>query len=427
MQAIASLAWAGGVVALDLALGAPGHAVAAAGLGGLAAAWLAAVLAGRPASVRRRLLERVLAGTSDPIYVFDRAGRYRFASDAAGRALGLEPEAMVGRTWRELGFPAEAMEPFDRLRESVFATGRPARGETEFPLADGIHHYQYTIEPVFEDGEEAGEVAAVVVTAPDITEERADRRRVEALNAELAARTDALARANAELEAFSYTVSHDLRAPLRYIDGYIDLLQRKASDLDPKLRRYLDVIAGSAREMDALISDLLEYSRVQRADLAREPVDLAAIARRLVGRLRPRDREVEVRIGALPTVRGDARLLEQVLANLLENAFKFTSARERATVEVGARPAPGEVVVWVRDDGVGFDAAYAEKAFGLFERLHPRSEFPGTGVGLATVRHVVERHGGRAWADGAPGAGATVSFAIPDPTEDGEERADEAA
>jgi PAS domain S-box-containing protein len=229
-------------------------------------------------------------------------------------------------------------------------------------------------------------------------------------------RTAALLESNKELEAFSYTVSHDLRAPVRHIGGFADLLRSSAGPrLDDKSLRYLETIKGAANQMGALIDGLLAFSRLGRAELTKQPVDLAALVAGIVRELEPdlTGRRVRFQIAALPEVSGDPTMLRLVLANLLGNAVKYTRVRPEAHIEVGCRRDDREVIVWVKDDGVGFNMQYAEKLFGVFQRLHAVEEFEGTGIGLATVRRVVNRHGGRVWAEGQVGAGATFFFSLP--------------
>jgi len=245
---------------------------------------------------------------------------------------------------------------------------------------------------------------------------------LERKNAELARANDELRRtkeaaenANRELESFSYSVSHDLRAPLRAIDGFSQmLLQQCGAQLDDKARHYLDRVRASTQRMGLLIDDMLALARVSRTTLRRELVDLGALAQDLVAELRAGSpgRVVEVAIAPGMLVHGDRGLLRIVLENLLGNAWKFTAKRDDARIELARAPAgdEGAEVFFVRDNGVGFDMAYAEKLFGVFQRLHTAEEFPGTGVGLATVARVVRRHGGRVWAEGAVGRGATFYF-----------------
>jgi signal transduction histidine kinase len=221
---------------------------------------------------------------------------------------------------------------------------------------------------------------------------------------------------NRELEAFSYSVSHDLRKPLRAIEGFSRaLLEEFATRLDDRGRDYVTRVVAGAERMSQLMDDLLELSRAGRVNLQIQPVDLSALAHEIEAELRRRDpdRQVEVEIEDGLLARGDEPLLRAVLQNLLENAWKFTSRRELAHIAFGARAgADGTTCFFVRDDGAGFDPAYARDLFRPFERLHKESDFPGTGVGLAIVQRIVRRHGGRAWAESEPDRGATFYFTL---------------
>jgi signal transduction histidine kinase len=230
-------------------------------------------------------------------------------------------------------------------------------------------------------------------------------------------RTAALDAANKELESFSYSVSHDLRAPLRHVTGFANLLSTHAGPaLDDQARRYLQTITDAATRMAALIDDLLAFSRMGRASLTKRRVDLAS----LVDRARAEasadlnGRRVTWNIAPLPEVDADPALLAPALVNLLSNALKYTSTRDEARIEVGTAPSDTpEVVVFVRDNGVGFDMKYAGKLFGVFQRLHRSEDFSGTGIGLANVRRIVQRHGGRTWAEAEIDRGATFYFTLP--------------
>ncbi len=240
------------------------------------------------------------------------------------------------------------------------------------------------------------------------------------LEAQVAQRTVALASANRELEAFSYSVSHDLRAPLRAIDGFSQiLLDDHAAGFDEEGRRVLGVILRNVKQMGLLIDDLLAFARVARQNVQRAPVDMDGLARAVAAELRRAEpgRTIEVAIAELCTVPGDAALLRQVWANLLGNAIKFTRPVAQARIEVRCEQASGACRYTVRDNGVGFDPAYADNLFRPFSRLHPSAEFEGTGIGLAIVARIVARHGGTVWADGAPGQGATFGFSVPEQLE----------
>jgi len=227
------------------------------------------------------------------------------------------------------------------------------------------------------------------------------------------AATDA---ANKELEAFSYSVSHDLRGPLRSIDGFSQaLLEDYADRLDEPGRQHLARVRAATLRMGGLIDDLLELSRMTRMEMRGETVDLSVLAESVLGELQRTEptRRVEVAIQPGLQVEGDPKLLRIVLANLLSNAWKFTGRQPAARIELGLQDDGDERAYFVRDNGVGFDMAYAPKLFGAFQRLHAQGEFPGTGIGLATVQRIINRHGGRIWAEAAVNQGSTFYFALP--------------
>ena len=232
---------------------------------------------------------------------------------------------------------------------------------------------------------------------------------------DLARHTEELHRTNRELESFSYSISHDLRAPIRHIAGFSELLEAHADEhLDAKGKQYLATILESAQNAGLLIDELLEFSRIGRAALNTRDLDLRELVRDSWNQLamERRGRDVQLELGELPAVHADPVLTGMVVANLLGNAVKYTAPRERALIEVTGRREGDEVIMDVRDNGVGFDMKYAGKLFGVFQRLHG-DEFPGTGIGLATVKRIVERHGGRVWAEGKLDGGATFHIALP--------------
>ncbi|CAG0959579.1 partial Phytochrome-like protein cph1, partial [Anaerolineales bacterium] len=247
--------------------------------------------------------------------------------------------------------------------------------------------------------------------------ERSIHQRSLELERLVANRTAQLEAANKELEAFAHSVSHDLRAPLRHIDGFLELLQKRtAAALDQQSQHYITTIAESAKRMGVLIDDLLSFSRLSRSEMSQAQVDLGQLVQDVIQELKPEaeGRIVHWRVADLPVVIGDRALLRMVLFNLISNALKFTRPRSQAEIEIGCeRESAAETIVFVRDNGVGFDMTYADRLFGVFQRLHRAEEFEGTGIGLANVRRIIARHGGRTWAEGAVDHGATFYFSLP--------------
>jgi len=297
---------------------------------------------------------------------------------------------------------------------------------------DGRHAFRHEFRVVWPDGsvhwiaargdfsyDAAGKPVRMGGVVMEITERRrAEEERQHAreeLERRVVERTAQLEAANEELEAFSYSVSHDLRAPLRAIDGFTRiLLEDHGARLDPRAHHYLERVSASARNMGVLIDDLLAFSRLSREPLKKQRVAPSDIARRALDALQAerRGRAVEVTIEDMPSCTGDPQLLVQVFVNLLSNALKFTRTRKLAHVRVGCERRDGEVVYFVRDDGVGFSMDHASTLFGVFQRLHRADEYEGTGVGLAIVQRIVRRHGGRVWVEAEKGKGATFYFTL---------------
>jgi PAS domain S-box-containing protein len=268
--------------------------------------------------------------------------------------------------------------------------------------------------------DERGTPITLLAMVENVTERRHRDEQIARLNRELEARVGDLLAVNQELESFNYSVSHDLRAPLRHIDGFSRiLLEEHGSQIAPAAQRYLDLICGSARRMGRMVDELLELSRTSRIELARQPTMLKSLVDDVLEELRPelRDRHIDWHIGDLPFVYCDPNLTRQVFANLLSNAVKFSRPRNPAVIEVGQTRRQGEPVLFVRDNGVGFCGKYADKLFGVFQRLHRREDFEGTGVGLATVQRIVHKHGGRIWAEAELDKGATFYFTLDAPEE----------
>ena len=266
----------------------------------------------------------------------------------------------------------------------------------------------------------------VLMTVSDITAQKSAQQRIADLNRQLEGKVEQVSEVNRELEAFSYSVSHDLRAPLRHVAGFADKLGRHLGEgLDDRGRHYLDVIGNSARRMSSLIDDLLVYSRLGRSALKLQAVDMQSLAEETRAVLDSADaadvvegegpvHRIQWHIAPLPVVVADENMMRQLWLNLLGNAAKYSARSEPAVIEVGCEQAvDGSHHFSVRDNGVGFDMEYAGKLFGVFQRLHKASEYPGTGIGLASVRRVLARHGGRIWAESEPGKGATFHFVLP--------------
>jgi len=345
---------------------------------------------------------------------------------AAERILGRVPvqldyDAMRRSGWRILRedgspFPVEDL-PFEFTRR----TGKPRHNVLIGQASpDGaVSWHMAHSQPVFEPG--AATPYAVVISISDVTDRRRAEEEIRQLNAELEQRvierTRELQAANKELEAFSYSVSHDLRAPLRHVGGFVNILeQHLGARIDPETGSYIDSIKQAAARMAKLIDDLLAFSRFGRAALNKRVVELDRLVAEALRAIEPdaRGRSIQWRIQPLPAVVADPSLLRQVLVNLLSNAVKYTRPRERAEIEVGSLPGTdGETVVFVRDNGVGFNMKYAAKLFGVFQRMHSASEFEGTGIGLANVSSIVQRHGGRVWAEAEEGSGAAFFISLP--------------
>lgn len=265
-----------------------------------------------------------------------------------------------------------------------------------------------------------GDLKKITASRDELNREIAERKRAEEdisrLNEDLKYHVVQLEESNRELDAFSYSVSHDLRSPLRHMAGFMELLQKRAwPQMDETNRHYMTIISESSIRMGVLIDDLLAFSRIGRSEMRTVAIRVKQIVQEAIGELREetKERDIAWKIGELPEIHGDPSLLRLVLVNLISNALKFTRPRPRAEIEIGCTEEEDEFVFFVKDNGVGFDMNYAEKLFGVFQRLHHRDEFEGTGIGLANVRRIVSRHGGRAWAVGSLDHGATFYFSLP--------------
>jgi PAS domain S-box-containing protein len=278
---------------------------------------------------------------------------------------------------------------------------------------DGSHFWAEVAITAVHDS--AGKLIGFLKIAKDITAKRDAEDQIQKLNSELTQRVEELGTVNRELESFSYSVSHDLRAPLRHVDGFARILKEEYSPTLPEdAIRYLDRILEAATHMGQLIDDLLNLARIGRREMKREGVRIANVVKQAIAELpsEAQERRIEWRIEPLPEMNCDAGLLKLVFTNLLSNAVKFTRKQPIAVIEIGARMTGGVATIFVRDNGVGFDPRYADKLFGVFQRLHRHEDFEGTGVGLATVQRIIHRHGGEIWAESQVNSGTTFSFTL---------------
>jgi PAS domain S-box-containing protein len=364
-----------------------------------------------------RRLATVVRDSNDAITIQDFMGRITAWNRGAELMYGYGEAEALQMNIEHLTAPGKVAEEKDFVRR-LAAGEAVASLETQRVTKDGrILDVWMTVTKLMD---EAGKPIGIASTERDITERKREEEEIRKLNAELEQRvherTRRLEEANKELESFSYSVSHDLRAPLRHVQGYVDMLAREAEgQLSDEGRRYLKTITDASREMGELIDDLLAFSRMGRAEMMETRVNLDSLVRDTLRDLEPatRERNLVWKIPPLPAVQGDAAMLKLALANLLGNAVKFTRPRDPAQIEIGRDGMEGErVILFIRDNGVGFDPRYAHKLFGVFQRLHRADEFEGTGIGLANVRRIISRHGGRTWAEGALDRGATCYFTL---------------
>jgi PAS domain S-box-containing protein len=350
--------------------------------------------------------------THDTIFVRDMSDVITYWNRGAQELYGWTAEEAVGKRAHELlqtVFPT----PVDEIQSELLRSGR-WDGECEKVRADGTRVIVSSRWSLRRD--EHGRPDAILATNNDITERKRREDEIRALNQDLGKRTAELEAINKELEAFAYSISHDLRAPLRHMVGFTELLQKNsASVLNEKSQRYVMTILDAAKRMGALIDDLLAFSRIGRAETRKTMVNLEQLVQDVLSEVRGEidGRDVVWRVGALPACYGDRSMLRLALVNLISNAAKFTRTRTQAEIEIGCKDQQSDqLVVFVRDNGVGFDMKYVNKLFGVFQRLHPAEAFEGTGIGLATVQRIAHRHGGRVWAEGVVDQGATFYFSL---------------
>lgn len=376
----------------------------------------------RQAEERLRLEAEILNSTSDSIFVLNQEGRFLYVNEAAYRSRGYTKDKLMTMGLSGLDTP----EYSNLLNERI--TGLMQHGELTFESEhvrkDG------TVMPVEVHArvlEHEGE-RLIIGSVRDITE----RKRIESLirkysaslEDEVKSRTRELEDANKELESFSYSVSHDLRAPLRAIDGFSNMLLEDYNDrIDDEGKRLLNVVRENTGKMGQLIDDLLQFSRMGRKEISMAKVDMEKLFSDVYAEIKEFSpgREIQFILNQLPVAYGDPAMIRQVVLNLLSNSIKYTRPKDRVVIDVGCirqaigegQEATGELVYYVKDNGVGFDMNYADKLFGVFQRLHGQAEFEGTGIGLAIVKRIITRHGGRVWAEGKVGEGAVVYFTLP--------------
>jgi len=338
---------------------------------------------------------------------------------------------MIGYTREELqqGIPWETMTPPEynladmRSREELLTTGIATPFEKEYIRKDGTRVPILLVSAMLE-GSKQNAVSFVLDLTQQKQAETEIRQFNEILEQRVAERTDQLEAANKELESFSYSVSHDLRAPLRHISGYVELLQKRtATTLDETSVRYVNTIIQTAKHAGTLIDNLLAFSRMGRSEMRYTTFKMNQLLKEVQRDLEPeiKERTILWQIEELPQVQGDPSMLRLVWGNLIENALKYSEPRAIAKIEIGSLDQDAEVVFFIRDNGVGFDMRYVHKLFGVFQRLHSEDQFKGTGIGLANVRRIIHRHNGRTWAEGAVESGATFFFSLPKYQELGDE------
>lgn len=350
------------------------------------------------------------------VAITDPRGKITYVNDKFCSISKYSRAELLGQDHRIINSGYHSKE-FIRNLWTTIEHGRVWHGEIKNKAKDGTLYWVDTTIVPFLNGH--GKPRQYIAIRADITDRKQAEEEIRTLNAELEARvarrTAELEAANKELEAFSYSVSHDLRAPLRAINGFTRIvLDEFGKQLPEEGKKYLERVREGGRRMGALIDDLLKFAQLSRQPLALQGVDMAQLVRETLAELNPAagGRHIETRIAELPACQGDPALLKQVWVNLLSNAIKYTRDRMPAVVEVGSEQDNGRCVYFVRDNGVGFNMKYAGKLFGVFQRLHGPDEFEGTGVGLAIVQRVVCRHGGRVWCAAEPDRGATFYFTL---------------
>ena len=361
----------------------------------------------------RDYLENLLDYASAPIIVWDADFKIVRFNNAFSHLTGYDADEVIGKKL-DILFPKESKNrSLTRIRETL-------KGEhwesVEIPILRKNKETRIALwnsANIYDD--EKKQIIATIAQGQDITERKKTELELQKVNQQLLNRTNELFAVNKELESFSYSVSHDLRAPLRSIDGFSQaLIEDYEEKLDDQGKDYIQRVRKATQRMGQLIDDMLRLSRLTRTDLTCEIVDISSLSYSLTEKLQIANpsRTLKIEIQPKMSVKGDKKLLEILMENLLENAWKFTSQVNNASVKIGEFIKDGEQVFFVRDNGAGFDMAYADKLFIPFQRLHSVDEYPGTGIGLALVSRIVHRHGGRIWAEGEVGKGATFYFTL---------------
>ena len=356
--------------------------------------------------------------SSDAIAVIDPDHRIRYLSPSVETVEGYSPAELVGDTCLANTHPDDVERVRGFVRQAVAHPGRAIPCSWRRRHKDGRWLW---LEGVATNLLDDPAVGGIVTNYRDVSERRRAEQEIQKLNAQLeqrvARRTAQLQAANQELAAFAYSVSHDLRAPLRAIDSFSKILQEDhGGRLDAEGQRLLGVLRTSTARMNRMIEDILAYSQASGAEPAQRLVNMSALVCATVQELEVAavGRKLSFAIGGLPPARADGAMMQRVWTNLIDNAIKYTGQRPEARIEIGARAGVGETQYYVRDNGAGFDMRDRGKLFGVFQRLHG-TEFSGTGVGLAIVQRIVGRHGGRVWAESSPGEGACFHFSLPHP------------
>jgi PAS domain S-box-containing protein len=353
----------------------------------------------------KKMLRSILDNTTSIIYIKDIHGKYVLVNRQFEEVFNKKGLSSIGKTNYDL-FSEESAKKFEMVDQQVIRNDRLMEIEENAAFADGMHTYLSVKFPLHDS---ENKVYAVGCVAMDITERKNSEQ-------ELLKLSQNLDEANKELESFTYSVSHDLRAPLRSIDGYTKILfEEYYEKLDEEGKKTMKVVMRNARKMGQLIDDLLAFSRVGRLELSKSLISMDVMVQAQIAELKDqyKGKSIQVEFHPLPIVMIDNNLMKQVWYNLLSNAFKYSSQKESVFIEIGSFEDGACQVYYVKDNGVGFDMAYVDKLFGVFQRLHKMNEFEGTGVGLAIVKRIILKHQGNVWAEGCRNRGATFYFSLP--------------